>query len=314
MQINESAEGLILQEAEVARPKPGRGEILICVHAAGVTPTELRWYPTTHAKSGEPRVHAIPGHEFSGVIAEVGEGVSGLATGQEVYGMNDWFEEGATAEYCVTLPSSVAPKPASLTHVEAATVPIGALTAWQGLFDRAQLKQRERALVHGGAGAVGVFAVQLAHLHGAYVIATASAKNCAFVKELGADEVIDYETTRFEEVARDIDVVFDTVGGETRERSWKALKADGRMISIAADGEVTTNPKVRDAYFIVKPDKSQLIEVAKLLDSGRLKTFVKAVVPLGDAAAAYAGKLQPTHRYGKVVIAVTDDKPSQRKP
>jgi NADPH:quinone reductase-like Zn-dependent oxidoreductase len=307
MQVTESAQGLALKEAEVSQPKPAAGQILVRVHTAGVTTTELGWSPTTHSKSGEPRLHAIPGHEFSGVVAAVGENAGGFAIGQEVYGMNDWFEEGATAEYCLTVPSSIALKPSHLTHQQAATVPIGALTAIQGLFDRAKLQPGERVLVQGGSGAVGVFAVQFAHLHGAYVIATASSANLSFVKELGADEVLDYSKTRFEEVVRDIDVVFDTVGGETRERSRKVLKSGGRVISIAADGEETTDPVIRNAFFIVEPNQAQLVETATLIDAGKLKTFVKAAVPFEDAASAYAGTVQAKHAYGKIVILVTGD-------
>jgi NADPH:quinone reductase-like Zn-dependent oxidoreductase len=306
MQVVESAQGIGLVAGDLARPKPGRGEVLIGVRAAGVTRTEMQWYPTTHSKSGEPRLRAVPGHEFSGVIAELGEGVEGLAVGQDVYGMNDWFVEGATAEFCLTVPTSVAAKPARLSYVEAASVPIGALTAWQGLFDRAKLQKGERVLVQGGAGAVGLFVVQLAHLHGAHVIATVSDKNVDFVKGLGADEVIDYKTTRFEDVAHDVDVVFDTVGGETRMRSQAMLNEGGRLISIAADGEVTTDPKVRDAYFIVEPNQAQLIEVAKMLDAGTLKTFVKAVVPLEYASAAYIGETEKNLGYGKVIVAMLD--------
>jgi NADPH:quinone reductase-like Zn-dependent oxidoreductase len=302
MRVVESADGVTLAGSEAEQPKPDKGEVLVRVHAAGVTTTELGWYPTTHTKSGEARVGAIPGHEFSGVVAEVGEGVSGFEVGQHVYGFNDWFEDGAMAEFCVTLPASIAAKPARLTQVEAASVPIGALTAWQGFFEQAKLKAGDRVLVQGGAGAVGIFAVQIAKLHRAHVIATASGKNLSLVKELGADEVIDYETARFEDAARNIDIVFDTVGGETRERSWKVLKDGGKMVSIAADGEVTTNPKVRDAYFIVRPDQAQLIEVAKLLDAGKLKTLVKAVVPLEDAAAAFAGKVPGARSHGKTVV------------
>jgi NADPH:quinone reductase-like Zn-dependent oxidoreductase len=241
------------------------------------------------------------------VIAEVSEGVTGFIVGQEIYGFNDWFEEGAMAEFCVTVPASIAAKPKSLTHMDAASVPIGALTAWQGFFEQAKLKEGDRVLVHGGAGAVGIFAVQIAKMHGAHVIATASGRTRALVKELGADEVIDYRGARFEDTVRDIDIVFDTVGGETRERSWKVLKADGKMISIAADGEVTTNPKVRDAYFIVRPDQPQLNEIAKLLDAGKLKTLVKAAVPLKDAAAAFAGKVPGARGYGKTVVAVVSE-------
>lgn len=170
--------------------------MLIRIYAADITPTELLWYPTTQTKSGQPRHLSIPSHEFSGVVAAHGENMAYFEIGQEVYGMNDWLADGALAEFCVTQPSSVAPKPSHLTHVEAASVPIGTVTAWQGLLDRARLKSGERVLVHGGAGAVGLFAVQLAYLHGAHVIATASARNLEFVSSLGAAQVIDYKPRR----------------------------------------------------------------------------------------------------------------------
>jgi NADPH:quinone reductase-like Zn-dependent oxidoreductase len=163
MNLSDSPGSPAVVEGNRPRPRPNPGEVLVCVSAAGVTPTELLWYPTLHTKTGEPRSHAIPGHEFSGIIASVGEHAVGFEPGQEVFGMNDWFSEGALAEYCLTQPSAIALKPSRLTHAEAAAVPIGALTAWQGLLDRAGLQAGERVLVHGGAGAVGVFAVQLAN-------------------------------------------------------------------------------------------------------------------------------------------------------
>jgi len=307
MQVVETGDGLTLVAAEVREPGPGEGEVLVKVHAAGVTTTELQWYPTTHQKSGEARVRAIPGHEFSGVVAELGEGVSGFKVGQEIYGFNDWFEEGAMAEFCVTVPASIATKPATLSHVEAASVPISALTAWQGFFEQTKLTAEDRVLVQGGAGAVGAFAVQIAHQHGAHVIATASEKNVGLVKGLGADEVIDYRAVRFEDTVRDIDIVFDTVGGETLERSWKVLKDGGKMVTIAGDGETATNPKVKDAFFIVRPDHAQLVEIAKLVDAGKLRTFVRAVVPFADAALAYAEKVPGALGYGKTVVAVVSE-------
>ena len=204
MQVNSSQHGAKLIPAEIAKPEPQDGEVLIRVHAAGVTPTELLWYPTTHTKDGAARTNAVPGHEFSGVIEAIGEHVRGFEVGDEVYGMNDWFSDGATAEFCITVPQNIARKPASLTHEAAATVPIGALTAFQGLVERAKVVSGERVLVHGGAGAVGLYAVQLAHLRGAYVIATASAHNRDFVKQLGANDVIDYTASRFEEKVKDV--------------------------------------------------------------------------------------------------------------
>jgi NADPH:quinone reductase-like Zn-dependent oxidoreductase len=250
-------------------------------------------------------MRTVPGHEFSGVIKEIGKGVQGFEVGDEVYGMNDWFADGATAEFCITLPQSIARKPATLTHEAAASVPIGALTSWQGLIDRAKLEPGERVLVHGGAGAVGLYAVQLAHIRGARVITTVSTQDVDFVKRLGADEVIDYKDSRFEKELRDMDVVFDTVGGDTLERSWQVLKPAGRMITIAADSEGTADQRVKDAFFIVEPNQEQLVEIAKQLDAGDLRAFVKATVPLNEAPAAYSGAVKDNSRYGKIVIVVS---------
>jgi NADPH:quinone reductase-like Zn-dependent oxidoreductase len=304
MRLSDSADGPALIEENVPQPQPGRGELLVRVYAAGVTRTELLWYPTTHSKNGERRSRAIPGHEFSGVIAAVGEETVGFEIGQDVYGMNDWFSDGAIAEYCITQPTSVAQKPPSVTHVEAASVPIGALTAWQGLFDRAQLQAGEHVLVHGGAGAVGIFAIQLARLRGAHVTATASARNLAFVSQLGAEQVIDYRAVHFEDNVRNMDVVFDTVGGETLQRSWGVLKPGGRMITIAADSETTTDDRVKQAFFIVEPHHEQLTRIGDLLEAGDLHPVVDAVLPLVQASAAYTGEVRQRRGRGKLVVAV----------
>ena len=172
---------------ELPEPEAGLGEILVHVHVAGVTPKELPRYPTTHTKSGTARIGAVPGHEFSGVVTAVGKDVEDFDVGDEVYGMNDWFADGATAEFCITLPQNIARKPTTLNHEVAASVPISALTAWQGLIDRATLERGERVLIHGGAGAVGLYAVQLAHNRGAPVITTVSTQDIDFVKRLGAE-------------------------------------------------------------------------------------------------------------------------------
>jgi NADPH:quinone reductase-like Zn-dependent oxidoreductase len=293
-----------VEMAEMVTPIAGEGEVLVQVYAAGITPSELLWYPTSHNREGGVRTHAIPGHEFSGVVAAVGKGVEKFAVGQEVFGMNDWFLDGATAEFCVTVPSNIAPKPAHLSHAEAAAVPIGALTASQGLFDRAKLGAGERLLVHGAAGAVGVFVVQLAKLYGAEVIATASARNRDFLLELGATEVLDYQKDAFEQLIRDVDVVFDTVGGATLERSWDVLKPDGRLVTIAASSEGTSDGRTKDAFFIVEPKRSELIKIAELFDAGKLRSFVDAQIPLSEAPAAYAGKVERKHGYGKVVVVM----------
>src|SRR4051794_2574177 len=158
MRLADSSESPKLVEASIPQPQPGPGEVLIRVAAAGTIRTELGWYPNTHDKTGAPRQNAIPAHEFAGTVAALGERVTQFTVGQHVYGMNDWFLDGALAEYCVTTPAYIAPAPRTLTPTQAATVPISALTAWQGLFDRGHLHPGDRVLVHGAAGSVGLFA------------------------------------------------------------------------------------------------------------------------------------------------------------
>jgi len=297
------AAGNSLVEETRPVPAPGTDEILIQVHAAGVTPTETIWYPTTYTKGGTPRTGAVPCHEFSGVVAAVGDSASGFRVGDRVFGMNDWFAEGALAEYCVTVPSSVALVPQHLSHASAATVPIGALTAWQGLFDKAKLAAGERILIHGGAGAVGHYAVQLAHLHGAHVLTTVSAADIDFVSSLGADRAIDYAGTPFEQLLSKVDVVFDTVGGETLSRSWSLLAPGGRMVTVAAENEHREEERIKKAFFIVEPNQQQLTEVGRLLEAGTIRTFVASVIPLSQAADAFSGKVRRRGR-GKIVVEV----------
>jgi NADPH:quinone reductase-like Zn-dependent oxidoreductase len=304
MRVVDSAQGPVLVEGTAPQPQPGPGELLIQVYAVGVTPTELSWYPTSHSKTGEKRTGAVPGHEFSGVIVATGKDVDSFKTGQEVYGMNGWYSDGAMAEYCITMPSSVASKPPRLTHVEAASVPIGALTAWQGLFDRARLQPEERVLVHGGAGGVGVFAIQLARHRGARVIATASERNLHFVSELGAEQVIDYRAARFEETAREMDVVFDTVGGDTLARSWHVLKGGGRMVTVVSEAENATDNRTKAAFFIVEPNGEQLAEIGKMLEERRIRPVVDAVVPFSQADITYKGRVEKRLGCGKMVVAV----------
>ncbi len=291
-----------LVQAVVETPQAQPGEVLIRVHAVGVTRTELLWQPTTHTQSGENRRHAIPGHEFSGTIAAVGAGAE-AAVGQEVFGMNDWYMQGATAEFCRTLPSAIAPKPVRLTHVEAASVPIDALTAWQGLFDRAQLKAGERVLIHGGAGAVGVFAVQLARWRGAQVLTTASGDDREFLLRLGAQQVIDYHTERFEDIAKNVDVVFDGVGGSTLQRSWDVLGSGGRLVTIVETVE-SADERTKRAYFIVEPNQQQLCDIAAMLDTGQLQPIVNAVIPFAQAAMAYSREAMRHRGPGKTVITL----------
>lgn len=302
--FNDSSSEPALVSREMPVPQVTATDVLVRVHAAGVTPTEMEWYPTTHTKSGEARRSAVPGHEFSGVVVAVGAEVGGFRVGDAVYGMNDWFADGATAEYCLTQPSNIAAKPERLSHAEAASVPIGALTAWQGLYDRAKLKAGERILIHGGSGAVGVFAIQVASRCGAQIFTTASKRHTDFLEQLGAAHVIDYKSERFEDFVDEVDVVFDAVGGDIFHRSWNVLKSTGRMITIAASSEGAPDERAKEAFFIVEPKQSQLIEIAKQLDRGELKAFVDAEIPFDESSAAYFGKVSRPSGRGKVVIAI----------
>lgn len=301
MKAMEFTEALHLQLAQRPIPQPQAGEVLIQVTAAGVTPSEKLWYPTTHNTDGSARSKAIPGHEFSGIVAAVGEGVVDYRPGDRVFGMNDWFAEGATAEFCIAKPADLALTPSSLSPIEAAATPIGALTAWQGLHDRAKLQKGERVLIHGGAGAVGLFAVQLAKLQGAYVIATASGTNIDLVKQLGADEMIDYRQQRFENAGK-VDVVFDTVGGETLARSWNVLQPNGRLVTIAADAESAIDQRIKDAFFIVELNGAQLSAISKLFDVRHLKACIKAELSLEEADHAYSGTV--TGNPGKLIVRI----------
>src|SRR5215831_2484704 len=276
---------------DAPKPGPKDNEMLVRVSATAITPTEFAWYPTFHSPEGGARpLPIILGHEFSGVVDAIGPACTGVQVGDAVYGLSDWFIDGAQAEYCLTVPANVAPKPVSLKHAEAAVVPISALTAWQGLIDRAHLSEGQRVLIHGAAGGVGSFAVQLARYKKAHVITTASAANADFVKTLGAHEVIDYRTTPFETVVRDVDAVLDTVGGDTRDRSWGVLRKGGQLVTIAADAERLSQPRVRDAFFIVEPNRSQLIEISRLIDAGSVKPVVGTVFPMKHFREAYDQK------------------------
>jgi NADPH:quinone reductase-like Zn-dependent oxidoreductase len=296
------AESLIF--AEIPRPNANAGQVLVRVHATAIMPTEVQWTPTFHTKSGGFRPFPIVlGHEFSGVVEDAGPNVSGFQVGDEVFGLNDWFINGAQAEYCVVDETGLARKPKSLNYTEAAVVPISALTAWQGLFEKANLQRGQRALIHGAAGSVGMFAVQLARWRGARVIATASSGNLEFVKALGADQVIDYRKTRFEDVICDVEVVFDPVGGETLDRSWSVLKPGGRIVTVATSSGQSSESRVRDAFMIVRADGPRLAQIASMIDAGELRVFPGQTFELAEAREAYAQAVKGGVR-GKVGLRV----------
>jgi NADPH:quinone reductase-like Zn-dependent oxidoreductase len=249
----------------------------------------------------------IPSHEVAGVVAAVGPAVTVIATGDPVYGLTDFYRDGAAAEYVVAQATGLAPKPRTLDYVKAAAVPLSALTAWQSLFDQAGLAAGQRVLIHGAAGGVGSFAVQFARWRGAHVIGTASARNTAFVGGLGANEVIDYRLSRFEDTVHDVDVVLDTIGGETQERSFTVLRQGGTLVSLVnpPSAEQAATHRVHGLFFVVEPNRDELIQIARLIDDGIVHTVVSEVFPLTQARAAYAQGLAG-HNRGKVVLRVAD--------
>jgi NADPH:quinone reductase-like Zn-dependent oxidoreductase len=289
---------------ETPTPEIGEGQVLVRVHATAVTPGELEWYPTLHTPKGDPRSRQILSHEFSGVIEEVAAGITGLEKGDAVYGMNNWFMDGAAAEYCISTPTEIAPKPKALDHVHTAAVPISGLTAWQALFEHGRLEAGQKVLIHGGAGGVGSFAIQLAAWKGASVATTVSEANAEFVRGLGAAQVIDYQKSRFEEVVNDADVVLDLVGGDTLKRSFMAIKKGGRVVTVATNAESSEDPAVKGAFLIVETRREQLIELAKLIDAGKIRPIISEVFPLEKADQAYF-PVQKKAVPGKFVIRVS---------
>jgi len=295
----------VLRYEDAPRPQPGSGEALIRVHAAGVNPVDWKVREGYLKGMLQYSLPMIPGWDVSGVVESTGTGVTRLKVGDEVYSRPDIARDGAYAEYIAVRESEVAAKPRSIDHVHAAAIPLAALTAWQALFDAGNLRAGQRVLIHAAAGGVGTFAVQLAKWKGAHVIGTASERNHAFLKELGADEVIDYQTTRFEDSVHDVDLVFDTMSGETQDRSWKVLKKGGILVSIlgAPSAEKAAQHGVRQAGVFVQPNVPQLDEIAKLVDTGKLKVVVETILPLSEARRAQ-DLSQTLHVRGKIVLQV----------
>ena len=295
----------LLVYEEVSKPAPSDGDALVRVDACAITPTELSWSETYTTRDGAERLPTIPGYEVSGVVEALGDGVAAPAVGEAVFGLTDFNRDGAAAEYVLVHADDLAPKPPSLSHVQAASVPLSALTAWQALFDHAGLTQGQRVLIHAAAGGVGTYAVQLARWCGARVIATARAENEGLVRELGADEFIDYTAVPFERQVREVDVVLDTVGGETRERSWGVVRRHGVLVTIvgAASPQDAARHHVRGVDFIVKPIRSQLLKIANLVEAGKVRPIVGAAYPLEKAREAFEDGLRG-HGRGKRVLQV----------
>ncbi len=295
----------VLVYEDAPRPKPGTGDVLVRVHAAGVNPVDWKVREGHFKQMLKYTLPMIPGWDVSGVIEAPGPAVTRLKEGDEVYSRPDISRDGAYAEYVVVRESELALKPRSIDHIHAAAIPLAALTAWQSLLDAAQLKPGQSVLIHAAAGGVGAFAVQLAKWKGARVIGTASKRNHDFVRELGAEIVVDYQAGHFEDVVHDVDVVFDTIGGDTQNRSWNVLKKGGILISIVAtpSAQEAARYGVRQAFVFVQPNAGQLTEIAGLVDTGKLKVVVETVLPLSDARRAQELS-QAGHTRGKIVLRI----------
>lgn len=305
----------VLHEASVAVPRPVMTELLVRIVAAGINPIDAKTRSgrgLSEAIAGYP---AVLGFDFSGVVVQSPYESHPFPAGTEVFGMLPFPRTGGSyAEYAVVPTLSVARKPASLSHVEAAGVPLAALTAWGLVVESAHAHEGQRVLIHAAGGGVGHFAVQLANYFGAHVTATGSARNASWLRELGATTVIDYTSTRFEDVVADVDVVIDLVGNvhsDTGTRSLGVIRPGGLYIvvpthSFPGYAEAAAEAGVRATGYRVVPDGSALATVGRLLDSGAIQVFVDRVFDLGEAAHAHA-VLEEGHTRGKIVLRVSDD-------
>jgi NADPH:quinone reductase-like Zn-dependent oxidoreductase len=306
VRFHEFGKADVLVYEDAPKPEAKAGEVLVRIHAAGVNPVD--WKARAGGlKSLNPTLPQIPGFDVAGVVESVGADVKRFKKGDEVYSYISLKHAGAYAEFVAIPESEVALKPKKIDFVHAAGVPLAALTAWQALFDTAGLKEGQTVLIHAGSGGVGHFAVQLAKAKGAKVIATASARNLEFLNELGADQVIDYTTQKFEELVKDVDVVLDPIGGDTLERSYQVVKSGGFIVSIVGPPDKTklAARDLRGAGILVTPNAKELAEISELIDAGKVKPTVSEVIPLANAKHAH--ELSETgHTRGKIVLSVVE--------
>jgi len=291
---------------DVPKPEPRNGEVVVQVKAAGIGPWDAL---IRSGKSALPQpLPLVLGSDLSGVIDSIGPGVEPFKVGDEVFGVTNERFTGAYAEYALAKAAMIAPKPKSLNHTHAASVPVVAVTAWQMVFDFARLSSGQSVLIQGGAGNVGGYAVQFARLAGALVIATASAKDVSYVRSLGGVGVIDYRATRFEERVKETDAVIDTVGGDTLDRSYGVLKRGGIVVSSAAQpsNEKAEHHGVRAVFFLVQVTTERLRKIAELIDAEKLRTEVGEVLWLDEARKGHEMLEGAPHRRGKIVIKVAD--------
>jgi NADPH:quinone reductase-like Zn-dependent oxidoreductase len=305
VRIHQYGHANVLRVEEAPRPVAGADEILVRVVASSVNPVEWK---IREGWLREMVPHALPltlGWDVSGVVEELGAGVTHFKVGDAVYARPDIARNGTHAEYIVMRASEAAFKPVTLSHVDAAALPLAGITAWEALVNVGKVAPGMRVLVHAASGGVGTLAVQIAKARGAHVLATCSHANHALVASLGADQLIDYRNTRFEAVARDVDIVFDTLGGSVQEASWSTLKPGGLLVSIISppDQARAAAAGLRSAFIFIGPDAPVLAQLADLVDDGKLRPVIGAEFAVDDIAAAHALS-ESGHARGKIVVYV----------
>ena len=298
----------VLKLEEVPRPEPKDDQILVRVIAAGVNPVDAAARSEKYAKFFGIVLPFVPGYDIAGIVEKKGANIKKFKTGDSVYAYIGLGEGGGYAEYAVVTEVEAAPKPKSLNYIEAAAVPVVALTARQALIDTAKLSAGQTVLIHGGSGGVGTFAIQIAKARGAKVIATASTANQDLLKKLGAHVAIDYTKTRFEDVAKDVDVVLDSVGKDTLARSYGVVKEGGFIVTLVAqiDQAELDKHKIRGASLSVEPNPDELAKIGRLIDEKKIKVIVSQTFPLSEAMKAQE-QVATGHTRGKIVLKVADE-------
>ena len=296
----------VLRYEDAPVPEPKENELLVRVIASGVNPADPLIVSGKYAREFGTHLPLIPGYDMAGVVEKIGAKITRLKVGDPVYAYLLWG--GGWAEHAVTNEGEAAIKPKSLTFSEAAAVPLAALTAWQALVDTAQLHAGQIVLIHGGSGGVGSFAIQIAKARGARVLATASTANQDLLKQLGADVAIDYTATKFEDVAKDVDVVLDPVGKDTLARSYGVVKKGGIVVTIVSRPDQAELDKrgIRGASLSSHPNANELAEITKLIDEKKIRSIVTQVLPLAEAAKADE-QAATHHTRGKIVLKVAEE-------
>jgi NADPH:quinone reductase-like Zn-dependent oxidoreductase len=291
------AEGYGLSLTELPYPRAAENDVIVQVHAAGFLRDEPDWPGTWVDRAGRDRAPSVLGHELSGVVVELGYGTTGLTIGQRVFGLTDWARNGSLAEYTAVEARNLAPLPADIDHIAAAALPMPGLTAWQALFDHAHLQTGQTVLIHGAGGSVGSVAVQLARETGAHIISTGRASDRDLAGTLGTHEFLDLDNDHLEDVG-EVDVVFDVIGGEIRDRSTALLRPGGTLVTVA--DPPTVHPRdSRAIFFVVEPNREQSAQLATRLRDGRLTPLVTTVRDLADVPGAFAERPR-----GRIIITV----------